>query len=46
MDSGHYYSYVKRGNNWYQCNDASVSSISERNALSENAYLLFFRKEM
>ena len=51
LDSGHYYSYVKKYNRktnkflseWYCCNDSKISEISNEEALSsQNAYILFY----
>jgi len=51
MNSGHYYSYVKKYNTktntffnqWNCCNDSNVSTITNEEALnSENAYMLYY----
>ena len=42
--SGHYYAYCRAGAKWFQCDDSHVSSSSEREALSQQAYLLFYEK--
>ena len=51
INSGHYYSYVKKYNTknntffnqWYCCNDSNVSTITNEEALnSENAFMLFY----
>lgn len=41
--SGHYYSYVKRGNEWYKCDDESVTLADEEEvALAKSqAYVAF-----
>jgi len=51
LDSGHYYSYVKKYNRktnkflnqWYCCNDSNVKDITIEEALtSQNAYILYY----
>ena len=53
LNSGHYYSFIRdysfeNGNGkfsqgWMQCNDTTVSHISEKEAISsKNAYMLFY----
>lgn len=44
ISSGHYIAYVKRNGSWYCCNDSNVSECSEKDAMSSNAYLLFYRQ--
>jgi len=45
INSGHYYSIVKAPNNiWYFMNDASVRKSSQHEALSQEAYILFYCK--
>lgn len=42
--SGHYYSYVKSDEKWFNCNDATVSEVTNINkVLSQNAYILFYK---
>ncbi|MEI8124734.1 MAG: hypothetical protein WCG42_03160 [Parachlamydiaceae bacterium] len=44
--SGHYIAFVKRGDQWYCCNDSSVSKVSksEVDAYKKKAYLVFFER--
>ncbi|EEH54020.1 uncharacterized protein MICPUCDRAFT_20295, partial [Micromonas pusilla CCMP1545] len=43
MHSGHYYCYVKGSTgHWYEMDDEGVSPVSEKTALSQRAYLLFY----
>lgn len=43
--SGHYYSYVRGSNdNWYKADDQRVSVVASRDALAQNAYILFYTK--
>ena len=53
MNSGHYYTYIKKynidaeklifSNDWYICNDRTISEISLSDVLvSKNAYMLFY----
>ena len=43
---GHYYAYVKNSdNNWYKYNDKYVSSLSEADLITPEAYCLFYKKK-
>merc|ERR1719247_3526635 len=43
MGSGHYYSLARGSNgHWYRFDDEFVAQVSERDALSQEAYLLFY----
>jgi len=44
MNSGHYFSYCKHNNNWYNFDDNSVSKMDTNNIITNNAYCLFFSK--
>ena len=45
MHSGHYYCYVKGSTgHWYEMDDEGVSPVSEKTALSQRAYLLFYAR--
>ena len=41
-NSGHYTSYCKNNNNWYEFNDNTVIKINNLNL--NNAYCLFYKK--
>ena len=41
---GHYYSTLKKGNEWYSINDHFIQSISVDQLIHENNYCLFYRK--
>jgi ubiquitin carboxyl-terminal hydrolase 8 len=45
MNSGHYYSYCKHNNNWYNFDDNSVRKIDAEDIITNNAYCLFFIKK-
>ena len=43
LNSGHYQALVRYGEQWFRCNDGSVSLCSERSVLdAKKAYLLFY----
>ena len=47
VDRGHYTTYVRQlmnSSTWYCFNDEDVSSIEERDIISQNAYLLIYAK--
>ncbi len=47
LKKGHYISYVKNNNHWYQISDSQVTpistSIDKINEISKNAYILIFK---
>ncbi|KAF2470362.1 ubiquitin carboxyl-terminal hydrolase-like protein 22 [Lindgomyces ingoldianus] len=42
MDSGHYVSYSREGNDWFLFDDSKVVLVSEKEVLGAEAYLLFY----
>ena len=43
--SGHYYSYVKAPNDsWYRADDSRVNKVQLQEALSQKAYILFYKR--
>ncbi len=40
---GHYFSYVKKNNDWYCCDDINYSKINENEIINSSNYCLFFR---
>ncbi|KAF2011680.1 cysteine proteinase [Aaosphaeria arxii CBS 175.79] len=42
MDSGHYVSYSREGNEWFMFDDSKVVLVSEAEVLGAEAYLLFY----
>jgi len=45
LNGGHCYAYCKNPNgDWYMLNDTSVSKISKDQLVTNNAYVLFYRK--
>jgi hypothetical protein len=44
-NSGHYYSFVKKENRWFKCNDESVSEVHNIDqVLKQKAYLMFYKR--
>ena len=44
VTSGHYTTYVKRGDWWYYCNDANISKVNVLPNPSGDAYLLLYSR--
>ena len=42
IDSGHYVSYSREGNDWFMFDDSKVVKVSEREVLGAEAYLLLY----
>jgi len=45
--SGHYYSFIKRDNKWYLCDDERISEVKDINqVMKQNAYMLIYQYKM
>jgi len=44
VESGHYTACINGNNQWFSCNDHSVTSIDSGNVASPHNYLLFYIK--
>ena len=46
LHGGHYFAYGKNciDGEWYEFNDSNVSKIDKKKVVSENAYVLFYKK--
>ena len=44
LNSGHYYSYCKQNDEWYNFDDTSVSKINKNGIITKHAYCLFYKK--
>lgn len=45
LQSGHYVTNVKVGDEWFRCNDQHVSKSTEATVLTnDGAYILFYRR--
>jgi ubiquitin carboxyl-terminal hydrolase 22/27/51 len=42
IDSGHYISYSREGDDWFMFDDSKVVLASEKEVLAAEAYLLFY----
>lgn len=42
LDSGHYVSYSREGDDWFMFDDSKVVLVSEADVLAAEAYLLFY----
>ena len=42
IDSGHYVSYYREGDDWFMFDDSKVILVSEAEVLAAEAYLLFY----
>jgi ubiquitin C-terminal hydrolase len=45
-NSGHYFSYVKKEDQWYECNDEKITKLTETEIFEEikNAYIVLYDK--
>ncbi|KAJ6239741.1 ubiquitin carboxyl-terminal hydrolase [Anaeramoeba flamelloides] len=47
INSGHYIAYCKNHlNEWYELNDSRIKKITEEEALTKEAYILFYQKDI
>ena len=44
--SGHYTAICKNFDYWYEYNDSFVKRINEKNVVTDNAYILFYKKKV
>lgn len=44
LNSGHYIAFSKREGKWYRFNDSSYCIVSEDDAKSKSAYMIFYRR--
>jgi len=42
--SGHYYSFVKANDRWFEMNDSQVRPVSGHDVLRQKAYILFYQR--
>jgi len=45
LQGGHYWSYVKTGNTWFNFNDNIVKPMSEKDIVTPHAYMLFYQRK-
>lgn len=45
MAFGHYTAFCKNGDDWYDFNDSSVSSVSSDSVVSSGAYVLYYKRK-
>ena len=45
INSGHYFSYCKHKDNWYNYDDTNITKIKEDELVTKNAYCLFYKKK-
>eukprot|EP01103_Thecamoeba_quadrilineata_P011259 TRINITY_DN264_c0_g1_i2.p1 TRINITY_DN264_c0_g1~~TRINITY_DN264_c0_g1_i2.p1 ORF type:complete len:404 (+),score=85.05 TRINITY_DN264_c0_g1_i2:996-2207(+) len=43
--SGHYYSFVRTGNSWFEMNDSHVRQVTISEVLRQRAYILFYMRD-
>lgn len=43
LNGGHYYSHIKKGTNWYLCNDMYIQTLNKDDVISDKAYILFYK---
>ena len=44
LKGGHYIAQVKYGDQWYNCNDSSISHISKPDLSNSTSYVLFYKQ--
>jgi len=44
-NSGHYYADIRRGNNWFRCNDRAVTPSIIADLGNETSYVVFFQRQ-
>ncbi|CAL9061900.1 ubiquitin C-terminal hydrolase 22-like [Musa acuminata AAA Group] len=42
LDAGHYLTYLRLNSQWYRCDDAWITCVSERVVRASQAYMLFY----
>jgi ubiquitin carboxyl-terminal hydrolase 22/27/51 len=42
IDSGHYVSYARQGEEWFRFDDSMVVRVDEKEVLGAEAYMLFY----
>lgn len=42
LNFGHYTAYIKMDDHWYKADDSLVTEVTEREALHQEAYILFY----
>ena len=45
INSGHYFSYCKQQDNWYNYDDTNITKLKEEELVTKNAYCLFYKKK-
>ena len=43
LDRGHYWSFIKRDNTWYECNDTSVTKVNTAKLNNATSYILIYK---
>jgi ubiquitin C-terminal hydrolase len=43
LNGGHYFSFIKKHDKWYLCDDDDITEIDESNIISNHAYILFYK---
>lgn len=44
LNFGHYTAYIKMDDHWYKADDSWVTEVTEREALNQEAYILFYER--
>ena len=45
MQFGHYYSFVKEEDSWWECNDENVSQVESAAITTTDSYILVYYKK-
>ena len=42
---GHYYNFVKYGNDWYKCNDETITKVTQDKIHTKDTYIIIYKRK-